>query len=80
MRWEVSVCTAAVLSGASSRSYSNQHVAFLCSSYLAFFSRRCVGVQGVHPYNGTDSYSLENLTFLLCISLETITVQHLVTQ
>ena len=37
MRWEVSGSTAAVLCGVASRMCSKKHVAFLCSSHLAFF-------------------------------------------
>ena len=43
------------LLGAASRIYSKQRPAFLCSSYLAFFSRRFVKVLEVQPYNSTNS-------------------------
>ena len=36
VRWEVSGCTVVVLKSVASKNCSKQHVAFLCSSHLAF--------------------------------------------
>ena len=43
MRWKVRHRTAALLSGAVSRICPKQHVAFLCSFYLAFSLRVSLG-------------------------------------
>ena len=51
VRWEVGGRTTGALWGVASRICSEQHVAFLCSYHLAFFSKLFAGVHVVHPNN-----------------------------
>ena len=55
MRWETVGCKGIVLWGASSRTWSIQHIAFLCTSHLFLFSMCFPSVHVVHLNNSMDT-------------------------
>ena len=55
VRWEVNADIATFLLVAASRIGSKHHVAFLCSSHLAFSPCFFVRVHMLHPYSSTDT-------------------------